>query len=217
MSDKTKILEKLKNAVVELKPDLAVEAAKEALDAGIAPLEAIEEGLTKGINIIADQFDEGEIFMPQLIVAAEAFMKACEILQSQMSQEESKKSSIGKALFFTVEGDIHDIGKNIVKTMFMANNFEVFDLGRDVPADVVVQKAQEYKVDIIAGSALMTTTMPSQRDVINALVEAGVRDQFKVIFGGAPVTAEWCKEIGADGYGENAAEAVKVAKALLGK
>lgn len=217
MSDKTKILEKLKNAVVDLKPDLAVEAAKEALAAGIDPLEAIEEGLTKGINIIADKFDEGEIFMPQLIVAAEAFMKACEILQAQMSQVETKKAAVGKALFFTVEGDIHDIGKNIVKTMFMANNFEVFDLGRDVPADVVVQKAQEYDVDIIAGSALMTTTMPSQRDVIKALEEAGVRDRFKVLFGGAPVTEEWCKEIGADGYGENAAEAVKVAKALLGK
>lgn len=215
MSDK--IIEKLKEAVVELKPDMAVEAAKEALDAGISPLEAIEKGLTEGINIIADKFDEGEIFMPQLIIAADAFMKACEILQAQMTQEETGSTKLGKVLFYTVEGDIHDIGKNIVKTMFMANNIDVIDLGRDVPADTVVEKAKEYKVDIIAGSALMTTTMPAQKEVIEALEEEGIRDQFKVIFGGAPVTEEWCKEIGADGYGENAAEAVRVAKALLGK
>lgn len=217
MSDKSRILEKLQQSVVELKPDVAAEAAREALEAGINPFEAIDEGLTKGINIIVDQFDEGEIFMPQILISAQAFMNACQILQAGMSQEEAQKSRLGKVLFFTVEGDIHDIGKNIVKTMFMANNFDVYDLGRDTPPDVVVNKALELKVDIIAGSALMTTTMPGQRDVVKTLVEAGVRDQFKVLFGGAPVTAAWCNDIGADAYGDNAADAVKVAKRLLAK
>jgi len=217
MTDKNLILEKLKQSVVDLKPADASAAAEEALAAGINPLEAIDDGLTQGINVIVDQFDEGEIFMPQILIAADAFMKACKILQAGLSQEETAKSRLGKVLFFTVEGDIHDIGKNIVQTMFMANSFEVFDLGRDVSPDVVVKKAIEFNVDIIAGSALMTTTMPGQRDVVTALKEAGVRDQFKVIFGGAPVTAAWVQEIGGDAYGENASEAVRVAKQLVGK
>lgn len=217
MSDKAQILDKLKRAVVELNPDLAVEAAKEALEAGINPLEAIDNGLTPGINIIVQQFDDGDLFMPQILISAQAFMKACEILQGAMSQEEAKRSGIGKVLFFTVQGDIHDMGKNIVKTMFMANNFEVFDLGRDVSPEEVLSKAKEYNVDIIAGSALMTTTMPGQRDVVALMKEEGIRDQFKVLFGGAPVTQQWCDDIEADAYADNAAEAVRVAKKLMGR
>jgi trimethylamine corrinoid protein len=217
MSDKAQILDKLKQAVVDLKPDLAVEAAKEALEAGINPLEAIDNGLTPGINIIVQQFDDGDLFMPQILISAHAFMSACEILQGAMSQEEAKRSGLGKVLFFTVQGDIHDIGKNIVKTMFMANNFEVYDLGRDVAPEEVIKKAKELKVDIIAGSALMTTTMPGQRDIVALLKEEGIRDQFKVLFGGAPVTKAWCDDIGADDFGDNAAEAVRVARRLMGK
>lgn len=217
MSDKAQILDKLKQGVVDLKPDLAVEAAKEALEAGINPLEAIDNGLTPGINIIVQQFDDGDLFMPQILISAHAFMSACEILQGAMSQEEAKRSGLGKVLFFTVQGDIHDIGKNIVKTMFMANNFEVYDLGRDVAPEEVIKKAKELKVDIIAGSALMTTTMPGQRDIVALLKEEGIRDQFKVLFGGAPVTKAWCDDIGADDFGDNAAEAVRVAKRLMGK
>ena len=115
----------------------------------------------------------------------------------------------------TGEGDIHDIGKNIVKTMFEANNFKVYDLGRDVATDTVVQKAKEYDVDVICGSALMTTTMASQRDIINRLKEEGIRDRYIVMFGGAPVSEKWCEEIGADGYSDTAAEAVEVARKLL--
>lgn len=217
MSDKAQILAKLKQAVVELNPALAKEAANEALEAGINPLEAIDAGLTPGINVIVQQFDDGDLFMPQILISAHAFMGACEILQGAMSQEEAKKSGLGKVLFFTVQGDIHDMGKNIVKTMFMANNFEVYDLGRDVSAEEVIKKAIELKVDIIAGSALMTTTMPGQRDVVALMKEDGIRDQFKVLFGGAPVTQQWCDDIGADAYADNAAEAVRVAKRLMGR
>lgn len=217
MSDKDQIIKKLQEAVVNQDPASAEEVAREALDAGIDPIFAIEEGLTKGINTISEMFDEGEVFMPQIVISADAFMKACEILQSGLSKEEAESSRLGKVLIFTVAGDIHDIGKNIVKTMLAANNFEVIDLGRDIPAEEVIAKAKELKVNVIAGSALMTTTMPGQRDIVKALEEDGIRDQFKVIFGGAPVTKSWCEEIGADAYAENAAEAVNVIKSLVAK
>jgi len=130
-----------------------------------------------------------------------------------------KKSSAsnGVVIIHTVQGDIHDIGKNIVKTMFEANNFVVHDLGRDVPVETVVNKAVEVKADLILGSALMTTTMPSQRDIVNLLKERGIRDGYIVMFGGAPVSQEWCNQIEADGYAETATEAVVKAKELLKK
>jgi corrinoid protein of di/trimethylamine methyltransferase len=211
------ILNKLANSVSDLDPDLAVEAAKEALDAGISPTEAIQDGLAKGMQVISDQFDEGEAFVPQIIIAAEAFESAVAELVKDMSASDKEGISRGKVICHTVQGDIHDVGKNIVKTMFAASGFQVIDMGRDVPVDDVVAKAMEEKVDIVTGSALMTTTMPSQRDIVNGLVEAGYRDQVKCMFGGAPVSQEWIDRIGADGYADNAAEAVKVAIELSEK
>ncbi|MCR6545132.1 methyltransferase cognate corrinoid protein [Dehalobacterium formicoaceticum] len=213
MSDK--IFEDLKNAVIDLNPDAAIVAAKAAMAANINPVDGIDKGLSEGMSVIVERFDEGELFMPQILIAAQAFQNACEILQSGISKEDIAKMSNGKVLFFSVAGDIHDIGKNIVKTMLMANNFEVKDLGRDVGSDTVIDVAIEWGADVVAGSALMTTTMPAQRDVINGLIERGVRDKFKVMFGGAPVTEAWCKEIGADAYGDNAADAVRIAKELV--
>lgn len=211
------IMAKLKESVVEMDADLAAEAAHAALDAGIDPLDAISEGLSAGMQVMSDLFDEGEAFVPQLLVSAEAFETAVGILTSDLSDDEKAASKTGKVLIHTVQGDVHDIGKNIVKTMFEANNFQVYDLGRDVAVEEVVEKAKEYDVDIIAGSALMTTTMPAQRDILNLLNEEGIRDQFIVIFGGAPVFPGWCDEIGADGYADTAAGAVDVAKELLAK
>lgn len=213
MSDK--ILKDLQEAVVNLDIEAAVAAANAAMDAGVEPVVAIEQGLAMGMNKIVDLFDEAIIFMPDILIAAEAFGKACDILQENLSKEDTAAMSNGKVLFFSVAGDIHDIGKKIVKTMFQANNFEVKDLGRDVSSEDLVDAALEWKPDIVAGSALMTTTMPASRDVVNIMKERGVRDQFKLMFGGAPLTKEWCNEIGADAYGENAAEAVKVAKELM--
>ena len=215
MEEKQKILGKLKTAVEEMETEMAEEAAKEALAAGIDPIEAINDGLAAGMQTMSDLFDEGEAFVPQLVVAADAFEAAVAILTSSMSEEDKAKSSKGKVLLHTVQGDIHDIGKNIVKTMMSASGFEVIDLGRDVAVEEVVAKAKEYKVDIIAGAALMTTTMPAQRDIVSLLNEEGIRDQFKCMFGGAPVSDEWVAKIGGDAYAETASEAVEKAKILV--
>ncbi len=212
---KEEILEKLKVSIEELDPDLAETAAQEAKEEGINAIEAINEGLAKGMDTVSEQFDEGEVFVPDLLIAAEAFETAVEILTGDLSEEEKASSSLGKVLLHTVEGDIHDIGKNIVKTMLTAGGFEVIDLGRDVAVDEVVKQAIANNVDVIASSALMTTTMPAQRDIIRVLKEEGVRDQFKCIFGGAPVSQEWVDSIGADGYAESASESINLIKKLL--
>lgn len=212
---KKELLEKLKECIATMDTDLAEEAATEAKAQGIDALEAINEGLSKGMEVVSKAFDEGEVFVPDLLLAAEAFETAVEILTEGLSDEEKAKSSQGKILIHTVEGDIHDIGKNIVKTMLTAAGFEVIDMGRDVSVDDVVKEAIAKNVDIIAGSALMTTTMPAQRDILRALEEEGVRNQFKCVFGGAPVSEDWVKEIGADGYSENACDAIDMIKGLI--
>jgi len=212
---KDNILSKLQQSIEEFDAELAETAAQEALDAGLDPIEAIQLGLSQGMNTISELFDEGEIFVPQILLAADAFETAVNVLTSTLSLEEKNKASLGKVLIHTVQGDIHDVGKNIVKTMLAASGFEVIDLGRDIPVDEVVAKAKELNVDIIAGSALMTTTMPAQRDILASLEEEGIRGGVKCLFGGAPVTREWIDQIGADGYAENAAEAIKQAKELV--
>ena len=211
------IFEKLKKSIVEMDTDLAEEAAEEAVEAGLDPMECISLGLAEGMAVMGTLFDEGEAFVPDLMMASEAFETAVKILTSSLSDEEKSKTSYGKVLIHTVQGDIHDIGKNIVKTMLAANSFEVFDLGRDVPVTTVIEKAEEYKVDFICGSALMTTSMASQRDIINLLIEDGIREKYIVMFGGAPVSAKWCKAIGADAYADTATEAVAIAKDLIAK
>lgn len=212
---KEAILNKLKEAIENLDQDLAEQGAKEAVAAGIDVMDAIQNGLVKGMSTISDLFDEGNLFVPQILVAAEAFEAAVGILTANLAEDERNKTKAGKVIVHTVEGDIHDIGKNIIKIMLIASGFEVIDLGRDVPVAEVIQKAVEFNVDIITGSALMTTTMPAQRDIIKALNEDGIRGKFKCMFGGAPVTQEWVDQIGADGYGDNAAEAVTKAKELM--
>jgi len=214
MSKET-VLGKLRESIEKLDLELAEKAAREAIAAGMVPMEAIQDGLGRGMKTISDLFDEGEMFVPQILMAAEAFEAAVAILTANMTDEAKSQTKLGKVIVHTVQGDIHDVGKNIVKTMLRASGFEVIDLGRDVPVDDVVKKAIELDVDIITGSALMTTTMTSQRDIIKALEEQGVRNKFKCMFGGAPVTQDWVDKIGADAYGENAAEAITKAKELV--
>ena len=214
---KEAILGKLKEAIEQLDKEMAEEAAREAKASGVAVMEAIQDGLGRGMNTISELFDEGEMFVPQILLAAEAFESAVSILTADMQEEERNKTKLGKVIVHTVQGDIHDVGKNIVKTMLAASGFEVIDLGRDVPVDEVIRKAIELNVDIITGSALMTTTMPSQRDIIKSLIEEGARDKIRCMFGGAPVSQEWVDQIGADAYGENAAEAISKAKELMVK
>lgn len=210
------ILDKLCQAVADLDTSAAVAAANEAKAANLNTTVAIEQGLAKGMTILSDQFDEGEVFIPQLLLAAKAFDAACEILMAGISAEEKAKASRGKVLIHTVHGDIHSIGKNIVGTMLGASGFEVIDMGCDVPVEDVVAKAQAENVDIIAGSALMTTTMPAMKDICNLLIELGIRDKYKCIYGGAPVVEDWVMEF-ADGYAETATGAVKIAMDLVKK
>lgn len=214
---KEEVLAKLKESITEMDIDLAAETAREALEMGLEPVECISDGLSAGMQVMSDLFDEGEAFVPELLMSSEAFEAAVKVLTSKMTEEQKSSASSGTVVIHTVQGDIHDIGKNIVKTMFAANNFTVYDLGRDVQVELVVEKAKEYKADIICGSALMTTTMPAQRDIINLLKEEGIRDDFIVMYGGAPVSQAWCDKIGADGYTDTATEAVILAKELIAK
>jgi len=208
------ILDRLRDAVRDGDEAGAVEAAKEAAAAGVEMTQAVENGLAMGMGILSDRFDEGEAFVPELMMAGKAFESAVAIFMEGMSAEERAKASRGKVIIHTVQEDIHSVGKNLVATMLGASGFEVIDLGCNVPVDNVVDVAQKEKADIIAGSALMTTTMPAMKEIVSLLEELGIRDQFKCMFGGAPVTEEWAMEF-ADGYAETAPGAVKVAIQLM--
>lgn len=210
MSEK-EIFERLKQSVIDMDADAAKAAANDAIAQNMEPIDCIEKGLSQGMMVISDMFDNAEIYVPQIILSAEAFTDAVDILAAHIEGGYSAKAKI---IIHTVEGDIHDIGKNIVGIMLQANGYEVIDLGRDVPVADVVDAAVERDVDIIAGSALMTTTMPSQREIINELKDRGIQDKFKCVFGGAPTSKEWVDQIGADGWAENAAEAVDIIREL---
>ncbi|MEM1550264.1 MAG: cobalamin-dependent protein, partial [Candidatus Methanomethylicia archaeon] len=158
----------------------------------------------------------GEIFLTELAIAAEAMKEALKIFEPAILKSGRERKVLGRIVIGTVEGDIHDIGKNIVSTLLMASGFEVIDLGVDVPVEVFVEKVKELKPDILALSALMTTTMIKMVDVIKALEREGLRDKVKVMIGGAPTSKDWAREIGADGHGVDAIEAVEVAKKLIG-
>ena len=209
------ILRNLQRSVEEMEVALAETAAQEAIAAGTDPVLAINDGLALGMKTVSDLFDEGEAFVPHLLVAAEAFETGASILAGSMEKEAIKLQARGKVLIFTVKGDIHDIGKNIVKTMLQANGFQVVDLGRDVSAQEAVAQAVVQNVDIIVAAALMRTTMPEQRELVIALQESGVREQFQCLFGGAPVSKEWVVEIGGDAYADSASEAVEIAKKIM--
>jgi len=211
------ILGKLSAAVQSFDADEAAKAAKEAIEANINPVTAIENGLAVGLRIIGDKFEEGELWLPHLVLGAEAMEAAIKVLEEHMPKSELESTSKGTVVIGTVEGDIHDLGLRIVASMLRANGFKVYDLGCDTPSLNFITKAKEVDADIIALSSLMTTTMPFMRDLLDALNSAGVRDKYKVLIGGGPVTKEWAKVIGADAYGKDAAEAVRVAKVLLGK
>jgi trimethylamine corrinoid protein len=208
------ILDKLKKSIETLDAKLAEEASKEAVAAKI-PLNTSLEALTKGITVVSDAFDEGEMFIPHLILAGKAFEKSAEILTAGVSVEERAASSKGKVLAHTVQGDIHSIGKNICVILLKASGYEVYDAGVDVPVQDIVDKAEEMGADIILGSALMTTTMPAQRDIVNLLKEKGLRDKYFVLFGGAPTSQQWVEQIGADGWSDTGPGSVRVANEYM--
>lgn len=217
MTKEEEILQNLSDAVLSFDPDAAIDAAKASVEAKISPVKAIEEGLAKGLRVVGDRFEAGELWLPHLVLGAEALEAAVKVLEEHMAMEDLESTSRGTIVIGTVEGDIHDLGLRIVASMLRANGFKVHDIGCDAHTLSFIEKAKEVKADIIAASSLMTTTMPFMKDLVEALETAGIRDQYKVMVGGGPVTEEWAKAIGADGYGKDAAEAVRVAKELVKK
>ena len=214
---KQEILEQLAKAVLEGDKNSARENAQAAVDEGLDPLEAVDQGLSKGMEVVGANFESGESFLPELLMAADSFNAAMEILNPLIEANKQKISKLGTALLATVKGDLHNIGKNIVATVLETNGFEVVDIGIDQSTLNIIEAAQKHNADFIGLSSVMTTTMPYQKEVIETLTEMGLREKFFVLVGGGPVTQKWADEIGADGYGETAVDAVGVAKKLLEK
>ncbi len=203
-------------SIIDGEDELAADLARQSIEAGVNPLDAINKGFVLGVNHVGDEFSAGNAFLPELVMAGEAMKAAIAVLEPELARQGAKRDILGKVVLATVEGDIHDIGKTLVGTMMSASGFEVYDMGVDVAITSIVQKAREVDADIVGVSALLTTTMTRQRDVIEALEDMGL-NKVKVMVGGAPVTRAWMEEIGADGYSEDAIGAVAVAKQLLGK
>ena len=187
MSEK-EILQQLYESVLTGNSGGAVDAANQALDAGISPIKAIEQGMTPAIQEVGDRFGRGEMFLPEMVTSAEAMEAALEVLEPHFEGDEGAKK--GKVLIGTVQGDIHDIGKNIVTALLKVNGFEVVDIGRDIPSTDIVDKAMDMGVEVIGLSGLLTTSLPMMRDIIQMLDDDGVRDQFKVIIGGGPTSQD---------------------------
>jgi corrinoid protein of di/trimethylamine methyltransferase len=202
-------------SIINGEPEEAERLAKRALAEGIDPLVAINKGFVPGVDYVGEQFSCGEMFLPDLVLAGEAMKAAVAVLEPEMAKRGAQRQVAGKVVIGTVEGDIHDIGKTLVATMLSANGFEVHDLGVDVAVDQYIEKARQVNADIVAVSALLTTTMVKQKTVVEKVHQAGLYPKVKVMVGGAPVTQEWATQIGADGYSEDAIGAVAVAKRLV--
>lgn len=210
------ILEQMAKAVVSGDAAACAQLARKTHENGIDAVQAIQEGFSAGMQIVGESFEKGDIFLPEMMQAAEAMNAGVDILRPHMeSQHHKDLMSGGKVVLATIQGDMHDIGKNIVKILMSSSGFDVVDLGKDVKVTDIVEQADERDVDIIGVSALMTTTMGYMPEVVLELQELGKRDRFLYMVGGAPVTDEWAKEIGSDGYAGDAAEAVRVAKELM--
>jgi trimethylamine corrinoid protein len=201
-------------AVIKGDEEAAVGVANKVVAEGLDPIEIISEGFAKGMITVGDLFAKEEYALPQVLLSAGAMQDAMDVLDPHIPRQDVKEK-MGVVVIGTVQGDIHEIGKRIVGTMLEVYGFEVHDLGADVSIETFIEKAKELKADIVATSALMTTTMMSQKKLEEALKEAGLRDSVKTMVGGAAVTQEWADSIGADGYGQDVTEAVEEAKQLV--
>ncbi len=207
------ILNDAKQAIIDIDDAKAIEVAKQAIAEGVDPVKVLTEGYSAGIREIGELFSRGEVFLPEMILAAEAMKAATAVLDSVIVGGAAEKK--GKMIFATVEGDVHDIGKGIAVALIQTQGVEVIDLGRDVPVDKIIEAAEEHQAKVIGTSALLTTTMPNQEKLEKELVKRGLRDKYKTIIGGAPCTQRWADKIGADAYAEDAAEgATKVLELL---
>ena len=208
-------IDEIVDAIIHLNGNRVTELALKAVAEGIAPLTVINDGLSAGLRKVGDLFAEEEMFLPELITAANMVSQTMDKMKPHLASGEGFKRK-GLYVIATVEGDVHDIGKNLVSLLLSASGYEVVDLGKDVPAKKIVDKVKELNPDLLGLSALLSTTMPSQHKVIQAIEEAGIRGKVKVMVGGAPVTRNWAEKIGADGFAEDAASAVKEADRILG-
>jgi 5-methyltetrahydrofolate--homocysteine methyltransferase len=208
------ILEEIKQAVIEMSYDLTEGLTQKALDSGVVAVEIINKALLPALDRVGILFREGEYFLPDVLMSVKAYNNSFKLIEPLLKAGDYK--SRGKIMLGTVFGDIHDIGKNILSALLLGNGFEVIDVGVDVKPETFLARAREDTPDIIGMSALLTTTMPSMKDTIDVFVEAGLRDKFKFVIGGAPLNQKFADEIGADGYGEDAQSGVELVKRLMG-
>lgn len=210
------LFQEMAQSIIDGDSEVAVTLAQRAVETGVDPLEAIANGFVVGVNKVGDAFACGEAFLPELVMAGEAMKAAISTLEPEMQRRGTERQILGKVVLATVEGDIHEIGKSLVGTMLSASGFQVFDLGVDVPTPRIIAKVREVNANLVALSALLTTTMVKQKEVVDTLNQEGLQGKVKVMVGGAPVTRDWVQKIGADGYSEDAIGAVNVAKQLAG-
>jgi corrinoid protein of di/trimethylamine methyltransferase len=211
------LLNKLAEAIVEYDADSATSLTMELLARGIDPKRIINEGLSKGIQEVSDRFNRLEVFLPHMIFAADAMQSAVGKIIESLPPDRKQEVILGKVVLGTVKGDIHDVGKNIFKTMLLATGFEVYDLGVDVPIEYFINRAEEIKADIIALSCLMTTCLMQLKEVIEDLVRLKIRNKYKVLVGGGAVTESFAQKVAADGYALDAITGAGLAKRILGK
>lgn len=205
----------MRQSIIDGAPDTASSLAQQAVAAGTAPLDAIDQGYVPGMQDVGEQFARGQMFLPDMMASAEAMRAAMSVLDPELRKLGAARPMAGTVVLGTTKGDIHEIGKILVGTLLIAHGFQVHDLGVDVSGEKFVAKARELNADLIGVSALLTTTMRNQKGVIEALEKSGLRSQVKVMVGGAPVTRRWAEEIGADGYAKDAMSAVALARELM--
>ena len=208
-------LSAMRQSIIDGAPDTASSLAQHALVAGLAPIDAINNGYVPGMHDVGEQFARGQMFLPDMMASAEAMRAAMSVLDPELRRLGTERPMAGIVVLGTTKGDIHEIGKILVGTLLTAHGFQVYDLGVDVTGEKFVAKARELKADIVGVSALLTTTMRNQKTVVEALERNGLRSQVKVMVGGAPVTRRWAEEIGADGYAKDAMSAVALAHELM--
>lgn len=213
----SELIEELRNAVIQGDPRRAAEAAQRAIAENLDPVEAFEHGLRAGISVVGDGFASGELFLPDLVLSAEALKAASAILEAAIVRSGMKRSEQGKVVLGTVKGDLHDIGKTIVATLLSSHGFDVIDLGVDVSTESFIEAVRRERPDVVGMSSLLTVTAREMASVIAALQAEGLRDTTRVMIGGGAVTDAYAEEIGADGYGQNAELGVRKIKYLLGR
>jgi len=209
------LLQAMSQSIIDGEVEDAEQLANQVVESGSDPLQAINEGFVKGLDYVGAEFGSGNMFLPDLVLAAEAMKVAVAILEPELARRGTERQVPGVVVIGTVQGDIHDIGKTLVATMLSASGFKVYDLGVDVSPGAFAEKVRDVNANLVGMSALLTTTMVRQRDVIEALDDIGFRSKVKIMVGGAPVTKSWAEEIGADGYSEDAIGAVNLAKKLV--